>query len=322
MSHRDHAKSLLARALWCFGMALAFSSLLGAQEAARTGLAYFPADTQQIAYSSFAQLRSSADYPQIRRHVLYQQLHGFQEFLHSLGINPEKDVDEVMLGWRGDSPSGPGSFGVAAGRFEPDKVSEYFTKTQLPVRSYDGCDLYAFGSGADQDDTFFTFLDSTLAAFGRLHDLKALLDVREGYAPPLEANQALQGYEAELDGTSPQWGILTGRAAADAATPWLAGGKKTSVDLTAFMQPVQAVLYRIDWDGGFVAHISVVCNSPETAAGLFQLLNLLKSAPVFAAAAGGSAPSSIVQNLEARREGARLELSASGPADALDQLIH
>jgi hypothetical protein len=322
MSHRDHAKSLLARAVWAACIILACSGPLAAQEAARTGLAYFPADTQQIAYSSFAQLRSSADYPQIRRHVLYQQLHGFQEFLHSLGINPEKDVDEVMLGWRGDSPSGPGSFGVAAGRFEPDKVSEYFTKTQLPVRSYDGCDLYAFGSGADQDDTFFTFLDSTLAAFGRLHDLKALLDVREGYAPPLEANQALQGYEAELDGTSPQWGILTGRAAADVATPWLAGGKSTSVDLTAFMQPVQAVLYRIDWDGGFVAHISVVCKSPETAAGLFQLLNLLKSAPVFAAAAGGSAPSSIVQNLDARREGARLELSASGPADALDQLIH
>jgi hypothetical protein len=322
MSHRDHAKSTLARAVWAARIILACSLPLGAQEAARTGLAYFPADTQQIAYSNFAQLRASADYPQIRRHVLYQQLHGFQEFLHSLGINPEKDVDEVMLGWRGDSPSGPGSFGVAAGRFEPDKVSEYFAKTQLPVRSYDGCDLYAFGSGADQDDTFFTFLDSTLAAFGRLHDLKALLDVREGYAPPLGANQVLAAYEAELDGTSPQWGILTGRAAANVATPWLAGGKKTSVDLTAFMQPILAVLYRIDWDGGFAAHISVVCKSPETAAGLFQLLNLLKSAPVFAGAAGASAPSPIVQNLDARQEGARLELSASGPAEALDQLIH
>jgi hypothetical protein len=322
MTHRDHAKSTLERVVWAAGLILAGSLPLGAQEAARTGLAYFPADTQQIAYSSFAQLRASQDYPQIRRHVLYQQLHSFQEFLHSLGINAEKDVDEVMLGWRGDSPSGPGSFGVAIGRFEPDKVSEFFTKTQLPVRSYDGCDLYGFGSGADQDDTYFTFLDSSLAAFGRLHDLKALLDVREGNAPPLEANQALQGYVAELDGSSPQWGVLTGRAAADVATPWLAGGKKTSVDLTAFMQPVQAVLYRIDWDGGFTAHISVACKSPETAAGLFQLLNLLKSAPVFSAATGTSGPSPIVQNLDARQEGARLELSASGPADALDQLIH
>ncbi|MGD0125093.1 MAG: hypothetical protein ABSF46_07040 [Terriglobia bacterium] len=322
MSHRDHTRSLLARLGGVAGIILACSGLLRAQEAVRSGMAYFPADTQQIAYSSFAQLRSSQDYTQIRRHVLFQQLRGFQEFLHSLGIIPEKDVDEVMLGWRGESPSGPGSFGVAVGRFEPDKVRELFVRTQLPVQSYDGCDLYAFGSGADQDDTFFTFLDSTLAAFGRLHDLKALLDVREGYAQPLESNQALQGYEAELEGTSPQWGILTGKAAANVATPWLAGGKNTSVDLTAFLQPVQAVLYRIDWDGGFTAHISVVCKSPESATGLFQLLNLLKSAPVFAAATGGTAPSPIIQNLDAHQEGPRLELSASGPADALDQLIH
>ena len=321
MSYRDRTKTTLARAVWSAGIILAFSGLLRAQDAARTGLAYFPADTQQIAYSSFAQLRASQDYPQIRRHVLYQQLHGFQEFLHALGINPEKDVDEVLLGWRGDSPSGPGSFGVATGRFEPDKVSEFFTKTQLPVRSYDGCDLYAFGSGADPDDTFFTFLDSNLAAFGRLRDLKALLDVREGSAPPLEGNQALQGYVGELDGTSPQWGVLTGRASANVATPWLSGGKKTSVDLTAFLQPVLAVLYRIDWDGGFSAHISVVCKSPDTAKGLFQLLNLLKSAPVFAGAAGGSAPSPILQNLDARQDGSRLELTASGPADALDQVL-
>ena len=322
MSNRSRAASRLARALCCAGLTLVCSGLLYAQEAARTGLACFPADTQQIAYSSFEQLRASTDYPQIRRHLLHQQLQGFQEFLHSLGINPEKDVDEVMLGWRGDSPSGPGSFGIAAGRFAPDQVSEFFSKAQLPVRTHDGRDLYGFGSGADPDDTFFTFLDSNLAAFGRLHDLEALLDVREGRAPPLEANQALEGYVSELDGTSPQWGVLTGRASADVAAPWLSGGKKTSVDLTAFLQPVQAVLYRIDWGGGFTAHISVVCNSPETAKGLFQLLNLLKSAPVFAAAPGGSAPGSIAQNLDAHQDGARLELSASGPAEALDQLIH
>jgi hypothetical protein len=101
--------------------------LLGAQQAAQIALACFPADTQQVAYSNFAQLRSSPDYPQIREHVLYQQLRGFQRFLRSVGVDPEKDVDEAIMGWRGQSLSGPGSFGVAAGRFEPDRVREFFT---------------------------------------------------------------------------------------------------------------------------------------------------------------------------------------------------
>jgi hypothetical protein len=252
--------------------------------------------------------------------VLYQQFRGFQLFLRSVGIDPEKDVDELILGWRGQALSGSGSFGLAAGRFEPDKVQQFFGKTQLPASSYTGFDLFAFGSGADPEDTFFTFLDSSLAAFGRLHDLKALLDVREGSADGLDTNQVFRGYETELEDSAPQWGILSGKAAANAAVPWLAGGKKTTVDMTAFLEPVQAVLYRVDWDGGFTVHISVVCKTSETAAGLFQLLNILKSAPV-SSATGGPVPASLLQNLDARQNESRLELNASGPADALDQVL-
>jgi len=306
------------RAIW---VVLTLPGLLCAQQAARSGLASFPTDTQQIAYSNLAQLRSSSDYPQIRRHILYQQLRGFQELLHSVGIDPEKDIDEVLLGWRGESPSGSGSFGVAAGRFQPDKLREFFTRAQLPVQTYAGFDLFAFGSAADPQATLFAFLDPSLAVFGPMHDLKALLDVQQGAAPALETNQTLQGYVAELDGTAPQWGILTGKAAGNVAAPWLAGSKKTTVDLTVFLQPVQAVLYRVDWDGGFTIHISVVCKTPESAAGLIQLLNILKSAPVFSAAGGGSGPGPLLQNLDARQDGPRLELSASGPADALDQIL-
>jgi hypothetical protein len=320
MSDSNAASSaVLIRAVRTVCVLLFLPGLLCAQQAVRDGLASFPADTQQVAYLNLAQLRSSPDYPQIRQHVLYQQFRGFQLFLRSVGIDPEKDVDELILGWRGQALSGSGSFGLAVGRFEPDKVQQFFGKTQLPASSYAGYDLFAFGSGADPEDTFFTFLDSSLAAFGRLHDLKALLDVREGSADGLETNQIFRGYETELEESAPQWGILSGKAAANAAVPWLAGGKKT-MDMTAFLEPVQAVLYRVDWDGGFTAHISVVCKTSETAAGLFQLLNLLKSALV-SSATGGPVPASLLQNLDARQNESRLELNASGPADALDQVL-
>jgi hypothetical protein len=322
MWNSNAARSVgLIRAVLAICSVIFVPGLLCGQQAARAALAIFPADTQQVAYSNFTQLRSSPDYPQIRQHVLYRQFRGFQEFLRSLGVDPEKDLDEVMLGWRGESLSGPGSFGVAAGRFEPDKVQGLVTQNRLPVQSYAGYDLIAFGSGADPADIFFTFLDSSLAAFGRLHDLKALLDVREGSANPLESNQTFRSYEAELEQTSPQWGILTGEAAANVATPWLAGGKKTTVDMTAFLEPVQAVLYRVDWDGGFTAHIAVVCKSAESAAGLYQLLNILKSAPVSSASGGSPGSASLLQNLDARQNASRLELTASGPPDALDQIL-
>lgn len=312
---------LLIRAVFAGWLVLSFTGLLGAQQAARVALGCFPVDTQQVAYSNFAQLRSLPDYPQIRQHVLYQQFGGFHLFLRSVGIDPEKDIDEVMLGWRGQSLSGPGSFGIAAGRFEPAKAREFFAQNQLPVQTYAGFDLFAFGSGADPADTFFTFLDSTTAAFGRLHDLKALLDVEAGAVGSLNSNQTFLNYEGELEGTAPQWGILTGKAAANVAVPWLAGGKKNTTDLAALLAPLQAVLYRVDWDGGFSAHITLVCKTPESAKGLFQLFNILKSAPLLPASGGGPGPASVLQNLEARQNESRLELSASGPADALDKIL-
>jgi hypothetical protein len=105
------------------------------------------------------------------------------------------------------------------------------------------------------------------------------------------------------------------------AAPWLAGGKKNTIDMTAFLEPVQAVLYRVEWDGGFTAHIAVLCKTAESAEGLFKLLNVLKSAPVSSATGGGPGLVSLLQNLDAHQNGSRLELSASGPADALDQVL-
>jgi hypothetical protein len=311
------APSSIGAALW---VVLAFPGALNAQQAARSGMAIFPADTQQVAYANFAQLRSSPDYPKIRQHVLFQQLQGFQEFLRSVGVDPERDVDEVMLGWRGESPSGPGSFGVATGRFEPDQVRRFYTETQLPVQSYAGYDLFAFGSGAEPSDTFFTFFDNSLAAFGHLPDLKAIVDIHEASAQGLDTNRTFHDDEAELEGTSPQWGIMTGKAA-DAAAPLLFGGKKSSVDLTVFLQTVQAVLYRVDWDGGFTAHIDIICHTPASATGIFQLLTALKSALVSSPPGGGSGTPSLLQNLDAHQDGPRIELTASGPADQLDQVL-
>jgi hypothetical protein len=308
----------MALALWAVLSAI---GPLRAQQASLAAMASFPLDTQQVAYSNFAQLRSSPDYPQIREHVLYQQFRGFQAFLRSAGVDPEKDVDEVILGWRGDLATGLSGYGMASGRFNPDLARRFFTQNRLPVRTYAGADLYDFAAGADPMDIYFTFLDSSLAAFGRLHDLEAILDIRQGSGAALETKEGFEAWENELDGTSPQWGILAGKAAANVAASWFQGGRKSSLDMSAVLQPVQAVLYRVDWGGGFTAQVTLVCNSAASAAGLLKLLNIVKSAPLFSSAAGGSGTPSLLQNLDAQQDGTRLSFSTSGPAEALDQIL-
>ncbi len=195
-----------------------------------------------------------------------------------MGIDAEKDVDEVMLGWRGEMVGPAGYLGLAAGRFQPALAQQYVQQTGIPVTHYDGDDLYPFGAGGGANDLFFTLLDSSLAAFGRQGDLKAMLDARQGSINALSANSDFVNWEGELDGTSPQWGILNGKSAANIAGAWLAPSGQKSVDLGSLARSIRALLYRVQWESGFTANLFMICDTPETAAGFDNLLGLLKQA--------------------------------------------
>lgn len=304
----EHLRLLFkaATALWGAVFALVvFPVALRAQGLGHDALSTFPADTQQIAYVNLAQLRSMPEYPQIRQRLLGRQLRDFQDFLRSAGTDPDKDMDEVALGWRGEALGGAGFFGRAEGRFDPERIHKFFVQQQLPTKQYAGLELYAIGAGEDPGDLFFAFLNSSSAAFGHLRDLKEILDVRAGMRPALDTNPALVEWEAELDGTLAQWGVATGRAAANAAGPWLTAGRsgaKASEDPQVIFGPVQAVLYRVDWGSGITAHVSIVCQNSETAAALSALLGAWRdSRQVGGTAQAPSAFDTLIQGAQGQR---------------------
>lgn len=299
-----------------------FPAGLRAQSSARDALAIFPSDTQQFAYSNLADLRAQPDYQQIRSRLLSPQLKSFMNFIRSMGTDPEKDVDEVTLGWRGDFSDSSAYFGLAWGRFDPQRVHDYFIQQKLPRQQYGGYDLYAFGSGQARKDIFFAFFNYAQAAFGRLNDLQTMIDVRAGSKPALNTQDDFVKYEAELEGTSPQWGIATGAAAANRAAPWLAGGAKLPFDPHALLGPVQAVLYRLDWSSGFTTHMSVVCDSLQSASLLAQLVTAWQNVRGAPAEKVDPDISNFIHGLQVEAKGTRVEITGSGPLQMVDQIMN
>lgn len=298
-----------------------FPSPLAADQLPGEALNTFPADTLQVAFTNLATLRSLSVYPQIRQRILNRQLRAFEDFLRPMGIEPEKDIDEVMLGWRGEMVGAAGYLGMAAGRFQPDLVRQYFDRSGMVAREYDGSALYAVGAGTDPDDLYFTFFDSTLAAFGRLGDVKAMVDARQGSVNALNSNSDFVNWQGELDGTAPQWGIMNGKSAGNLAAAWLTTGGQKSVDLSSIGRSVRALLYRVQWDSGFSAQLFMVCNTPETAAGFATLIGLLQQSAKQPTPSGGVNFPPILQSIQTQRDGARLELDASGPPELLNQIL-
>jgi len=294
---------------------------LPAQELAREALACFPNDTQQIAYVNLDQLRALPNYHQLRRAIFSLQMQNFEEFLRSLGTDPEKDVNEIVVGWRGPVNDLSALFGIAQGQFRPDQAQSYIAREKLPFRQYEGFTLDAFGSGLGRDDTFFTFLSSDLAAFGRLSDLEAVVDGYLGNRVVLNSNSQFVNWEAELEGSGPQWGITTGRAAANLAVPLLLGESNQKIDLSSLLSPIRAVLYQVHWDTDFSTQIAVICQDAQSAGTLSQLLNLWR----VAVSKTNSKPADVtqfIQRLEIQTDGNRIELEGSGPPDILSRLLH
>ncbi|HEX5482243.1 MAG TPA: hypothetical protein VFZ08_06410 [Terriglobia bacterium] len=282
-------------------------------------MAAFPADTQQISYANLAQLRTLPDYGQLRRLLFSVQMQNFEQFLRPLGTDPEKDVDEVALGWRGGNHSA--FFGLAQGRFNPAQAQAYVTKEQLPTSEYQGFTLDAFGSGLGRDDLFFTFLNSNLAAFGRLSDLKAVIDGYLGRRATLDSDAEFVNWEAALEGSGPQWGVTTGKAAANLAVPWLVGAKpQQKSDLSTLLAPVKAVLYETNWNTDFSANITVVCRDAQSAQTLAQLLMICRDSPAFT----NSRPPDVlnfIQGLRIASSGNRVELAGSGSPGVLNRFL-
>jgi len=87
------------------------------------------------------------------------------------------------------------------------------------------------------------------------------------------------------------------------------------------MAPIKAVLYQVDWSTGFSARLSLVCQKPENATALTQLITLWKSAQAAPTASGQPSIARFIQSLQAQANGSRVEISASGPVELVGQII-
>ncbi|MGH9356344.1 MAG: hypothetical protein ACRD10_09470 [Terriglobia bacterium] len=283
-------------------------------------LSCFPKGTAQVTYADLSELRGLPDYGRLRGILFSLPIQRFEGLFRQFGADPERDVDKVALGWRDPTAGDAMFFGLAEGRFHPARVQGFMTREHLPSEEYGGYLLSTFGSGAGPDDLFFTYLGPSLAAFGRLSDLKALVDGYLGNRITMSSNAQMADWEAKLEGSGPQWGITTGKAAAHMATPWLGGGPKAQVDLSSLFAPVQAILYEADWNNDFSAQIEVVCQTPQNAQALAQLLKLVRDA-TSSAVSRPPEMTSFIQRLQIDTDGRRIELAASGPPEVVSEFL-
>jgi hypothetical protein len=225
----------------------------------------FPKEVGEFAYADLKSARRFPWYAQLKEQMLPGRFRQFESFLASAGIDPERQVNEVV--WAITAPTqdtGEQIVGIALGQYSPESAEAYFKQQKLPTAKVRGYTLFAFGSGVGPGDIFFFFVDSNTAAFGHRAVLEKMIEVRFGAEEGLLRNNKLYPLISEVNGTGLVWGVLD-QAYTRLAIQQLVPEAAQFPEAPKLIAKMQALTISVQADRGIDARLQAVCDSPDDA---------------------------------------------------------
>ncbi len=167
--------------------------------AART---LIPKQVQQIVSVDYRALKDSTTAIALKEQVLPDNMKQFETALKGVGINPDKDLDQLTFASYRLSKNGVQTFGVAQGPFPTKAVMKKLKLKKIKPTKYFTTDLFPMGNGM-----LMTFLDDNTLAFGNTTALHGALDARDGRVESFDSNTEMTDLVGPVEG-GPVWSIL------------------------------------------------------------------------------------------------------------------
>jgi len=161
-----------------------------------------PSDVQQIISVDYRALRNSETAQVLKEQVLPESLKQFEGALKSVGINPEKDVEQLTFASYRSGRQGVRIVGVAQGFFPTKTVLRKMRLNKVKPVKYRDAFTYPMPGGMQM-----TFLDDSTLLFGDMGALKGALDARDGFASSLDSNQQIADMIGSVD-SGMVWSVL------------------------------------------------------------------------------------------------------------------
>ena len=281
----------------------------------------FPKQVGEFAYADLKSARQYSWFPQLREQLLPPHFRQFEQFLSSVGVDPNTHVEELAWGELPLSRSvGEEAVGVALGSFDVLSIEDRFKQQKLPSVEYRGYHLYAHGIGSDSSDILFTFLDSSTAAFGPRPTLEKLVDVRMGTGESLLTNDTLFPLISEANGSAVFWTVLD-KNYTHLAMQQLIPQASQIRQAAAIINRMHAMMIIVNVGGGMDARFQAVCDSVEDA----NLLGVaLQAGLIYRRYQDAQTQPFLVQvldNVRVTPSGDRLDVEAPVSEDQLGALI-
>src|SRR2546427_3789109 len=248
----------------CFCLLL-LSSAAWAMPLGSSARTVIPSDVQQIISVDYRALRNSETAQVLKQQVLPESLKQFEGALKGVGINPEKDVEQLTFASYRSGRQGVRIVGVAQGFFPTKTVLRKMRLNKVKPVKYRDAFTYPMPGGMQM-----TFLDDSTLLFGDMGALKGALDARDGFASSLDSNQQIADMIGSVD-SGMVWSVLDQQGTQNMMRSALGDASKLA-DYETVKKRLLGSRYTMNFSNGVAFDLDVLTSDSVTATTLSSLV--------------------------------------------------
>ncbi len=250
----------------CFALLFLCATAGYAMPIASSARSMVPSELQQLIGVDYRALRDSPTAQALKDKVLPDNLKQLESALKGVGINVERDVDQIDFVSFRTAKKGIQTIGVAQGSFSAKAVLKKLKLKKISAEKYNKTSIYPMNSGL-----VMTFTDDNTLVFGAEDDLHSALDTRDGKRPSLDSNPEMANQMASVDG-SPLWSILDQQGTQAMMFSAMGDAVAKVGDYESVKKRILASRYTMSFQSGVNFDLSVVTSDSMTAATLSTVL--------------------------------------------------
>jgi hypothetical protein len=224
-----------------------------------------PGDIQQIISVDYRALRSSETAMALKAQVLPENLKQFEVALKGVGIDPEKDVEQLTFVSYRAGKQGVRVVGVAQGLFPMKTFLKRMTLKKIKPAKYRTAQLYPMSGGMEM-----TLLDENTLLFGERSSIQGALDVRDGYSQGIDSNQQIADMISSVDSGS-VWSVLDQQGTQNMMRSAL-GDASRLADYETLKKRLLGSRYQMNFASGVNFDLDVITSDSVTAGTLSSLV--------------------------------------------------
>jgi len=304
--------AIMKNVMRCIGCVLLGGAAAWAMPLGSSARSAIPSDIQQIISVDYRAMKNSDTAMQLKQQVLPDSLKQFEVALKGVGIDPDKDVDQLTFASFRMAKQGVRVVGFAQGAFSTATVVKKMRLQKIRPEKYRDAVLYPMGSGMQM-----TFLDDDTLLFGDSGAVHAALDARDGYATTFDSNTQMVDMMGSVDSGS-VWSILDQEGTQNMMHSALGDAAKLA-DFDTVKKRILGSRYTMSFSDGIKFDLDVVTSDSMTAA---TVSSLLKAGMLYRRMTATAAEKTAMEDVSVDSDSSDLQLHFKSDDKQFQALMH